>query len=685
MNFLYPEFLWALSLIAIPIIIHLFNFRKFKKIYFSDISLLQNIQQKSKNKSQLKNILILISRILAISSLVLAFSYPFSSSINNINESIEKTVSVYIDNSLSMDMRGPNGFFLDLAKEQALNIADEYNSDVRFFLVTNQFDPRYQRDLSKNEFKDLVLEIQPCSFEKKLEAIYIRQSELLKTFNTQKDNYWLTDLQKSSATLDQIKMDSTLSIYLIPYLNNQKGNLYIDSIWFDNPSRKLNQQEILYVKVVNSFPDNMQFKLELNINENETKGLANGLVNGNDEIISEIPFVIKSHGIKHGLIKLSEYPNPDLTFDDEYYLSYSIREKTKVLHIYDGNKDDNPLYFNSLYSTTPQIDFSKQNLNQLDFSIIQDQDLIILDGINSISSGFEGILSDYISTGKSIVLFPGADLNFDSFNLFYKSMGIQFLSFDSTSAKIKNLNLDHPVFNNVFEKIPNNMNMPSIHKRYKLNILSNSLTDKIISFNDQNSFLIHSDWNDGEFFTFTSPLRDNASNFVNHALFVPILLRITELCGTKQKLAYTVGKDQIVKTNVKIESPSELSISKSNKEESGSFIPGYKKNNQHGVLLIHDQIKDAGNYNVISKINKIDGFSYNHNRSESEMDFYSIINFKEQLIHAGINEQVKIFNTKENGNNINFIKEAKGIYYWKYFIVLTLVFLGLEILLIRIL
>ena len=96
MKFLYPEFLWALSLIAIPIIIHLFNFRKFKKVYFSDIRLLKEVKEETKSRSQLKHILILISRILAISALVLAFCYPFIPSDNQKGDNLDKTVSIYI-------------------------------------------------------------------------------------------------------------------------------------------------------------------------------------------------------------------------------------------------------------------------------------------------------------------------------------------------------------------------------------------------------------------------------------------------------------------------------------------------------------------------------------------------------------------------------------------------------------
>ena len=47
-SFLYPSFLWALLFVAAPIILHLFNFRKFKKVYFSNVSLLKEIKEEIK-------------------------------------------------------------------------------------------------------------------------------------------------------------------------------------------------------------------------------------------------------------------------------------------------------------------------------------------------------------------------------------------------------------------------------------------------------------------------------------------------------------------------------------------------------------------------------------------------------------------------------------------------------------
>ena len=77
MNFLYPAFLFGLFSLAVPVIIHLFNFRKYKKVYFTNVRFLKELKQESESKSKLKNYLILASRLLALTCLVLAFAQPF--------------------------------------------------------------------------------------------------------------------------------------------------------------------------------------------------------------------------------------------------------------------------------------------------------------------------------------------------------------------------------------------------------------------------------------------------------------------------------------------------------------------------------------------------------------------------------------------------------------------------------
>ena len=104
LNFLYPAFLWGLFLIIIPILIHLFNFRRYKKIYFSNVSFLKSVKEQTKFASRLKHLLVLLSRILMIAFLVLAFSQPYISHKQQ-TATKKKSVSIYIDNSFSIDRK----------------------------------------------------------------------------------------------------------------------------------------------------------------------------------------------------------------------------------------------------------------------------------------------------------------------------------------------------------------------------------------------------------------------------------------------------------------------------------------------------------------------------------------------------------------------------------------------------
>ena len=104
MVFAQPLFLIALTALAIPIIIHLFNFRKYKKVYFTNVKFIAEIKQETKKRSQLKHLLILFARLLAIACLVMVFVQPYlPSSIRQKKLKGSQAVSIYIDNSFSME------------------------------------------------------------------------------------------------------------------------------------------------------------------------------------------------------------------------------------------------------------------------------------------------------------------------------------------------------------------------------------------------------------------------------------------------------------------------------------------------------------------------------------------------------------------------------------------------------
>ncbi|MGI4729890.1 MAG: BatA domain-containing protein, partial [Janthinobacterium lividum] len=159
MAFLYPGFLFALFALTVPVIIHLFNFRQYKKVYFSNVQFLKDVQKQQSSRSNLKNLLILAARILALFFLVMAFAKPFLPSGQAGNIGKQQLVSIFLDNSYSMETQNREGSLLDEAKRRAKEIASAYGLNDRFQLITQDFEGKQQRFINREEFNQAVDEI----------------------------------------------------------------------------------------------------------------------------------------------------------------------------------------------------------------------------------------------------------------------------------------------------------------------------------------------------------------------------------------------------------------------------------------------------------------------------------------------------------------------------------------------
>src|SRR5258708_5150180 len=181
MHFLYPAFLFALLSLAIPVIIHLFNFRRYQKVYFSNVQFLKEIQEQQASRRNLKERLILACRLLALTFLVLAFTKPYIPGKNVANTGKQHVVSVFVDNSYSMQTLNKEGTLLDEAKRRAKEIASAYNINDRFQLLTQDFEGKHQRLLSRDEFNDAIDAFRISPQSRSLQQIVSRQQSLLNT------------------------------------------------------------------------------------------------------------------------------------------------------------------------------------------------------------------------------------------------------------------------------------------------------------------------------------------------------------------------------------------------------------------------------------------------------------------------------------------------------------------------
>ena len=319
MNFVYPNFLWAYFLIAIPIIIHLFNFRRYKNVYFSRVKFLKEVTEDSKSGLKLKHLLVLFSRILALICLVTAFAQPFIPS--GENQNTENITSIYIDNSYSMEAIGQDGDLLNEVKNKAIDLVKSLEENEKINLMTSDLLSIHQRFYSKGEIIDMIKGIKLSAQSTPLSTVLNSQIDLL--LNTEdKGNrrlFLFSDFQKSTFDIEGFNREE-IPTFIYKAKPEQVGNVFLDSAWFMTPVHKLNSPIEIHFRLrnVSDVDDSISVSLSINGNEPGPKKVA---VPPNSFTDDKITFTDRTPGIKKGVLHVS---TSQLFFDDDLFFTYEI-------------------------------------------------------------------------------------------------------------------------------------------------------------------------------------------------------------------------------------------------------------------------------------------------------------------------------------------------------------------------
>lgn len=680
MKFLYPEFLWALLAIAIPIAVHLFNFRKFKKVEFSSIAFLKEVEFQTQKQSKLKHLILLLIRIIAITFLVFAFAQPYIPTGED-NKALSNIVSVYIDNSYSMDTKGENGYLLELAKEQAISIANEYAPSDEFIVLTNDFEGKHQRAVNREQFIKMVEDIHPGFSSKKLSEIAPRIHDLMKNSTSKKASFWLSDFQVNTSDFKAIHPDSTIAYSLVPYPQEGKGNIYIDSVWFDTPIRTLNKEDEISIHIVNDYEQEITAKVNLEIN-NKIEGFANFTIAPKSDYSGSITFKVSEKGWQNAKVYLSDYPNPDMLFDDSFYFTYRILDRVNILYLHD--KFQNPrdtAFITNLFNADSLFNISNIDINQFDFNQIGKYNFVILNHISNFTSGLDATLQSFIDDGGSVLLFPEKYSPIQ--NEFLQQFKIALSPKDSVDQKVGEINTEHPIYQSVFEKIPHNINLPVAYEHFPIQIFNASNADPILTFQSGEPFLVACKEGKGNLYLCASPLTQSATNLMKHAIYVPTVIRMAEFSQPVNKIYYTIGNDQSVEIqtgNIDVQ-PEDMTI----KEVSSdfSFIPEVNQNLSGLTLKLYNQVKDAGFYIVNSKQENIAQLAFNYSRSESDWKFYNYSQLENELNNTDLGIHTQIITGADGSQPVSVSNIVSGEKYWRICIIIVLILLAIEIALFR--
>jgi len=686
MSFYHPELLYGLFAVAIPIIIHLFNFKRFKKVYFTNVRFLRNVQQQSKRHSQWRHLLVLALRILAIVFIVLAFARPYLPVGNkkSKDQSLINNVSIFLDNSFSMQAESAEGNLLEEARKKAREIVLAYNPTDNFRLLLNNHIPESNRFLNRDAFLELLDEvhIEPSSVA--FSSILSRVSNFdVQDKQGNQEVYLISDFQKTQADIDKWTVDSNLQVNLLPLVSASQDNIFIDSCWFTTPVLQPNTALILNYRIKNLSSQAVE-KVPVSLSvSNKQKAVGSVDLKAFEERNEKMVFQMDSAGVFHGEIAIRDYP---ITYDDQFYFGFSISNKINVLSIQGEDYTDAISLF---YKGDSLFNFVEQAENRVNYSSLSRFNVIILNGIKNYSSGLVMELQKISKQNHSIVIIPSNTMGKNDVRSLQRVFEMDvFSSIDTAKSVMRWMDIESDEFRDVFVvdngqfRLADNVDMPFFKEHWVLQNRNQSQALDLIKFDDGSSFLRKYHYQQSIVYLFTAPFNDNVSNITSHALFVPIMYNVALQGKQQSKLYYNLGQENSINLLLVDEGSDDAYYIKAVRGDF-QFIPTINMRGANPNIIVDgSSIINAGNYSVLKGAKEIQSCAFNYPRLESDLHSYNANELKQKI------KDVKAKNinilTSDNTPITAMVKDLHtGVQLWKLFLSLAVLLLIIELFLLR--
>lgn len=654
MSFVYPSFLWALTALSIPIIIHLFNFRKTTRIYFSNTRLLRQVKQETTQKRKLKQYLVLASRLLFILFLVLAFAQPFIPAAEQL--STGKNKIIYIDNSYSMTLPVEDKFrSFDAATAFVQEIAEVFPPDTRYQLITNDFAPFSNTYKTKAEVLDLLAQL-------RLSPISRQAAEVSSRMQTFTDEvFWISDFQKSTWGSDQFRFDTLRQWHLVPVEATSTSNVYVDSLWLDNPFVVGGEKNTIRVKLQNDGPRRLEgLIVKLTINGIQEATASATLDPDSD---GEISFDVSTglSGLNGGVVSFNDFPG---TFDNEFYFALNYSRPLRIMEI---KQSTGPSFIEKVFGNKQLFQFKSYPASNVDYNQITLADMVVVNGVDRIDPALGASLASYRQTSGTILFVPGTKPDIASYSATLSLPGLKWLPAD-VQEDLDKPDYNNPLFENIFEERSAQLSMP----RAKKHLDWGQDRSAILKFRSGLPFLSQY----GHLFLLASPLDKTATDFYQHALFVPVMYRIAASGRKNESQLYYYLTESLV--TVRADSIyGEEPVRLVGQQE---LIPPQRKDIDKVIMELPKFSMNAGFYYAIFRKDTLDQVAFNLTRDESKLNRFSSAELQQRFA----NKMVSVFSSTSASSLATDIRERYlGTPLWKLALVLSLAFLLCEVLLIR--
>ncbi len=688
MIFLNPALLFGLLAASIPVLIHLLNLRKLKRIDFSTLTFLKELQKNKIRKIKLKQWLLLVLRVLIILFLVTAFARPTLKGVAiGGTTSAAKTTAVFIlDNTASMSVVDNKGSYLNQAKAVIKEILSQMQQgdESALVLVGNPNNNDIKTTSNLADFQKQVDAVKISDVSGYLNNAIIKAAKILSGSNNfNKEIYVLSDFQEgrlaeqnSLSDLSQILNDK-VRIYSIPleidshnFSNKKIFNVGIDSIKLNTQLFDDNKPLDFSVTITNYSAEpanNLVVSIFIDGERSSQQSVTIGP--GDSKIIS-----LQAQAKQSGYINAyAEIEDDDILQDNRRYINFFIPKKIPIIIFSDDPPDTRYVDLALSAAGSGQIiDITEKNLTQLNSTNLSPYSLIVIIGSENASS-FTNLIS-YITNGGSVLLMPGSKSTLQNFQEITKAISVP--SPKNSVGKINDISnpvyfdkedLDHPLFQDIFQgNQVKKIESPQIY--YHFNLTTEGKGVNIISLMDGSSFLGEYRLGKGAVMLFNTAPILSWSNFPLKNLFAPLITKSIFYLSSNENNESQIIAGNPVEINLQNNASPQLRIEEPGNNE--DYIDLKNKSSQKYISFANTNA--IGIYKVFAGTKIIDEFSVNSDPAESVVKYYNSKAFEDYL--KKINFKGKYFNIDKNDNISKVIMQARfGSELWKYFLLIALI------------
>ncbi|MFT5095372.1 MAG: hypothetical protein ACI93T_004219 [Porticoccaceae bacterium] len=416
MIFLQPILLAALPLIALPVVIHLINQRRYQSVRWGAMMFLLAANRMSRGYARLRQILILIFRTLAIAGLIFAVSRPLASGWLGLTAGGQAdTTIILLDRSPSMQEQGAGTGIskLQAGREQLASTLEMLGSD-RWVLVQTTSEGAAEID-SPDSLRKLP-STEPVGTSSDLPGMLEQARDYIKANNTGRTEVWIcSDIRENDWNAESsrwqtirdsyLELPQAVRFHLLAYPTEASSNTAVRVTNVRRFETVDNAELLVSLKVTRdaSKEDSVTLPIQFEI-EGARSELTVDVDGPTLELIDHRIPIERSNDRGWGKVSI---PADSNSADNDFYFVFDRPRKRHTLVVSNDPQTAIPLQLAASISPSPSIECSAEILSEEQLAAVDWETVsLVLWHAPLPKDDAAAPLNDYINRGGQVVFLP---------------------------------------------------------------------------------------------------------------------------------------------------------------------------------------------------------------------------------------------------------------------------------------